>query len=62
MRTLALIAYQQAGLNAAAMAGEKLPEIYEVFPLWEEAEVRRMKLERIRRIMERHAGAMHNAQ
>lgn len=55
MQLEAMIAYQQAGLIAAALAGEKVPEMYEVFPLWSEETVRQMKLEKYRRIMERHA-------
>lgn len=52
-----VIAYQQAGLIAQALAAGRLPEIYEVFPYWEEEEIREMKLEKYRRIMERYAAA-----
>lgn len=55
MQLEAMIAYQQAGLMAGALSGERAPEIYEVFPLWSEETVRQMKLEKYRRIMERHA-------
>lgn len=51
----AFIAYQQAGLIAQAVAEGKLPEVYEVFPFWNEEEVREMKLERYRSMMERMA-------
>lgn len=50
-----IIAYGEAGLFARALLGGKLPEVYEVFPFWEEEEVNRMKLEKYRRIMEAYA-------
>lgn len=49
------IAYQQAGLIARAVTEGKMPEIYEVFPFWKEEEIREMKVERYRAIMERYA-------
>lgn len=50
-----VIAYQQAGLIARGMVEGKLPEIYEVFPFWNEEEIREMKLEHWRAVMERYA-------
>lgn len=51
-----LIAYRQAGLIAQAVAEGHLPEIYDVFPFWSEEEIRGIKVERYRAVMERHAG------
>ena len=53
----AIVAYQQAGLIARALTGGKLPEIYEAFPFWEEEEIKEMKVEKYRSIMERYASA-----
>lgn len=53
----AVVAYHQMGLLGQVLAGGKAPELYEVFPLWDEAEIREMKVEKYRRIMERYAAA-----
>lgn len=55
MQDEAVVAYQQAGLIARAVVEGKMPEIYEVFPFWTEEEVRQMKLEHWKRVMERYA-------
>ncbi len=57
MQLEAMIAYQQVGLIAGALAGERAPDLYEAFPLWSEEEIRQMKLEKYRRIMARYAAA-----
>lgn len=55
-----VIAYQQAGLIARAVLEGKLPELYESFPFWTEEEVREMKLEHWRSVMERYAAQKVN--
>ncbi len=55
MKDLSVIAYTQAGLTAQALTGGKIPELYELFPFWTEEEVQEMKVEKIRRVMERYA-------
>lgn len=52
-----VIAWVQAQLTGLAMAGEQLPEVWEAFPFWNEEEIKEMKLEKYRRIMERYAAA-----
>lgn len=51
----AFIAYQQAGLIAQAALDGRLPDIYEVFPFWSEQEVRELRVEKYRAVMERYA-------
>lgn len=53
----AVVAYHQMGLLAQVLAGVKSPELYEAFPLWDEADIRDMKVEKYRRVMERYAAA-----
>lgn len=50
-----VIALQAACLTAHALCGGKIPEVYEIFPFWEEEEVKEAKLAKYRRIMERYA-------
>ncbi|MCD8190550.1 MAG: hypothetical protein LUD78_10085 [Clostridiales bacterium] len=52
----AVIAWQQAGLIAQALTEGKLDEVYEVFPYWNEEEIRQRKVEKYRRMLERHVG------
>jgi hypothetical protein len=51
----AVIAYRQAGLIAKAVLEGKLPELWEAFPFWNEKEVKEMRLEKYRHIMEKYA-------
>lgn len=55
LQGLALVAYRHAALTARALAGRELPPVGEAFPFWTEEELREAKLERCRRMMERHA-------
>ncbi|MCD8146001.1 MAG: hypothetical protein LUD84_01780 [Clostridiales bacterium] len=57
----AAIAWQQAGLIAQAMTEGRMDEVYEVFPYWNEEEIRQRKVEKYRQMMERHAGAQTQA-
>ena len=52
----ALTARGEALLLGRLLAGERLPELYEAFPFWNEEEVNEMKVAKVRRIMERQAG------
>lgn len=52
---LSIIAYREAELMARALLTGRLPEVYEAFPFWEEEEIKRMKLEKYRKIMEAYA-------
>lgn len=54
---LAIISWEQAGLTAQAALAGRLPEVYEVFPFWTEEELREIRLEKYRTIMERMAGS-----
>ncbi|MCD8007931.1 MAG: hypothetical protein LUF68_03175 [Clostridiales bacterium] len=53
----AVIAWQQAGLIAQALTEGQLDEVYEIFSYWNEEEIRQWKVEKYRRMMERHTGA-----
>lgn len=55
LQGLALVAYRHAALTARALAGRELPPVGEAFPFWTQEELQAAKLERCRRIMERHA-------
>lgn len=57
MQCQAVIAYQQVGLLAEVFGGGKIREVYEIFPFWEEEEIRELKVEKYRQIMERYACA-----
>ncbi|MCC8075926.1 MAG: hypothetical protein LIO95_08325 [Clostridiales bacterium] len=57
----AVIAWQQAGLIAQALTEGQLDEVYEVFPYWNEEEIRARKVEKYRQMMERHAGSQTEA-
>lgn len=48
----ALIAWEQAGLTAQAVLAGKLPPVYECFPFWTEEEVRQLRLEQYRSLLE----------
>lgn len=55
LQGLALVAYRHAALTARALSGRELPPVGEAFPFWTQEELQAAKLERCRRIMERHA-------
>lgn len=48
----ALIAWEQAALTARALLEGRLGEVYECFPFWTDEEVRELKVERIRSMLE----------
>lgn len=52
----ALIAWVQAGLTARAVLEGSLGEVYECFPFWTDEEVRELKVEKVRRMLESMAG------
>lgn len=51
-----VIAVGGAQYLAAYLGGDKVPELYEVFPFWSTEEENRMKVAKYRRMMERMAG------
>lgn len=53
---LALIAWEQAALTARAVLDGTLGEVYECFPFWTEEEVRSLRVEKYRAMLERLAG------
>lgn len=57
MQCQAVLAYQQIGLLAQVFGGGSIQEVYELFPFWEEAEIRALKVEKYRQIMERYVRA-----
>lgn len=57
MQQEAIIAYQQVGLVAQMLSGGAVQEIYEVFPFWDEEEVRALRVEKVRQRMERYVAA-----
>ena len=52
----ALIAWEQAALTARAVLDGKLGEVYECFPFWTEEEIRALRVEKYRELLERMAG------
>lgn len=54
-KLLAIAAVRQAELTARAVGGGRLPEVWEAFPFWTEEEVRELRIQKYRAIMERHA-------
>lgn len=52
---LALIAWEQAALTARAVLEGSLGEVYESFPFWTEEEVRALRVEKCRAMLERMA-------
>ncbi len=56
-QALSLIAARAAERAARCLAGERLAPVYEDFPFWEEEEVRALRVEHYRQIMQRHAAS-----
>ncbi len=54
---LATIAYVQAALTARCVLEGRMGEAWEYFPFWSEEEIREMRVEKVRRMMEGMAGA-----
>lgn len=52
----ALIAWEQAALTARAVLEGNLGEVYEYFPFWTDEEVRELRVEKYRTLLERMAG------
>lgn len=52
----ALIAWEQAALTARAVLEGSLGEVYECFPFWTDEEVRALRVEKYRAMLERMAG------
>lgn len=50
--------YAHAGLCASAVGG-KMPEIWEVFPLWSQKNVLHMKAEKVKAMLLRQAQMQH---
>lgn len=59
-QTLAFVAFQLAQLIAQAVLSGKLPEIYDVFPFWNEQEVNQWKVEKIRQKMQNYVAKGRN--
>lgn len=55
-RQQALVAWGEMVLRGRQLAGEHLPELYEVFPFWNTEEVNEMRVARYRGMLERMAG------
>lgn len=51
-QALSVIAWREAALMAGCLAGERMKPVYELFPFWEEEEIRRLRLESYRSMME----------
>lgn len=54
---LSLIAYRQVALLSRMLSGGQVPDVEEMFPFWNEEELREKKIEKIRRVMEHYAAA-----
>lgn len=56
---LAQIAYAESGVVAARFGGkgQMIPEIWEAFPFWTDEEVRSLRVEKYRRIMDKYVAA-----
>lgn len=57
----ALIAWEQAGLIARAVLEGSLGEVYECFPFWTEEEVRALRVEKCRALLERMAACRRSS-
>ncbi len=59
LQGLALVAHRHALLTGMVLSGQKLPEVWEIFPFWSDEEIRRAKVERYQQMMHRLAGTGH---
>ena len=58
---LSIIAFNQAGLIASSVFGGTRQEIYDVFPFWDEGEIKEIRIARIRKTMESYVAKSKGA-
>lgn len=56
LQSLSVVAWAQAAVTARCVLEGKQGEVYESFPFWSEEEVRALRVEKYRSVLERMAG------